>query len=59
MSITKKKSDKYLLQFVSFLYQIGGWWFLLMQDAAALAFILFAVSLVLGLYALRIGKEDR
>ena len=61
MSITKRKSDRILLQLVSLLYQVGGWWALLAYDnMAGLAFILFAVALVLGLYAMKLRrKEDK
>ena len=59
MSITKRKNDRYLLMFVSYLYQIGGWWFLLAQDAAVLAFWLFAVALLLGLYAMQLRKREQ
>lgn len=49
-----RKRDAGLLTFVSFLYQLGGWWLLLVKDAASLAFFLFAVALVLGLWGLRL-----
>lgn len=59
MSITKKKSDRYLLVFVSYLYQIGGWWLLLAyDDAGVLAFGLFLVALALGLYAMHLRKKE-
>lgn len=58
MSVTKKKSDRYLLIFVSYLYQIGGWWFLLAEDAPVLAFGLFLVALALGLYVMHLRKKE-
>jgi hypothetical protein len=60
MSITKRKSDRILLQLVSLLYQVGGWWALLAYDnMAGLAFILFLVALVLGLYAMQLRKKEQ
>lgn len=57
--MNKKKSDRILIQFVSLLYQVGGWWALLAyEDLAGLAFVLFLVALFLGIYGMRLAKKE-
>lgn len=56
--MSKRGNDASLITFLSFLYQMGGWWLLLAKEAAVLAFGLFFVALLLGLYGVYLRREN-